>query len=239
MEENERLREEDKATRKARTDPLEQLIDEEEQRSAAREAARLSRIKAMEDLFYKTARAKVAKEDALKQDRQAREEVNEEDTDNEGIDPGGIYSGQHKKDEDCSYSVHNSEASDGEGKEELGKGASGCSPLLMGWSKPNNLFEEEPFNWLKKIDSKGTFDKKDLLAESTNQTFPCIACNDHKNILDPSTWVPAFLHKLSTTTGDVFNVNFDQTVQNLEWNGDEGLKNLWGLYYKCPDAQFK
>jgi hypothetical protein len=134
--------------------------------------------------------------------------------------------------------VHDYEASDGKGKEELGKGASGCSPLLMGRSEPNDAFEEEPFNLLKEIDSRGTYDKKDLLVESTNQTFPCIACNDHKNILDPSTWVPAFLRKSSTTTWDVFDVNFDQTVHNLEWNGDEGLENLWGLYYKCPDAQF-
>ncbi len=66
MEENERLREEDKAAQKARTAPLEQLVDEEEQRSAAREAARLSQIKAMGDLFYETTQAKVAKEDALK-----------------------------------------------------------------------------------------------------------------------------------------------------------------------------
>ncbi len=51
MEENECLREEDKAVPKARTAPLEQLLDEEEQRSTAREAARLSQIKAMGDLF--------------------------------------------------------------------------------------------------------------------------------------------------------------------------------------------
>jgi hypothetical protein len=51
-------------------------------------------------------------------------------------------------------------------------------------------------------------------------------------------WVPAFLRKSSTTTWDVFDVDFNQTVHDFEWNGDEGLKNLWGLYYKCPDAQF-
>jgi hypothetical protein len=108
----------------------------------------------------------------------------------------------------------------------------------MGQYELNDALEEEPFNWLKEIDSRGTYDKKDLLAESTNQTFPCIACNDHKNILNPATWVPAFLCKSSPTTWDVFDVNFERTVHNLEWNGDEGLENLWGLYYKCPNAQF-
>ncbi len=55
MEENECLREEDKAVQKARMAPLEQLVDKEEQRSTTREAARLSHIKAMGYLFYEAA----------------------------------------------------------------------------------------------------------------------------------------------------------------------------------------
>jgi hypothetical protein len=121
---------------------------------------------------------------------------------------------------------------DDKDKEEFSKGASGCSLLLMGWYEPDDAFEEEPFNWLKEVDSRGTYDEKDLLAESTNQTFPCIACNDHNNIFDPFTWVPAFLCKSSATTWDVFNVDFNQTVHDLEWEGDESLDSLWGLYYK-------
>jgi len=27
-------------------------------------------------------------------------------------------------------------------------------------------------------------------------------------------------------------------AHDMEWEGDKGLKNLWGLYYKLPDAQF-
>jgi len=33
-------------------------------------------------------------------------------------------------------------------------------------------------------------------------------------------------------------VDFDQMVHDLEWEGDGGLENLWGLYYKFPEAQF-
>jgi hypothetical protein len=36
----------------------------------------------------------------------------------------------------------------------------------------------------------------------------------------------------------VFNIDLNQTVHDLEWEGDKGLANLWGLYYKCPDTQF-
>jgi hypothetical protein len=176
------------------------------------------------------AQAKVAQEFAKKQSghHQVRGDDEEEDTDNEGIDPGSIYSRQSDEN-DGSFSYHESEATlDDEDEEEFGEGASGCSPSLMGRFKPDDTFEEEPFDWLKEVDSRGTYDKEDLLAESTNQTFPCIACNDHKNILNPSTWVPAFLCKSSATTWEVFNVDFNQTVHNLEWEGDEGLHNLWG-----------
>jgi hypothetical protein len=27
-------------------------------------------------------------------------------------------------------------------------------------------------------------------------------------------------------------------VHDLEWEGDDGHENLWGLYYKFPDVQF-
>ena len=33
-------------------------------------------------------------------------------------------------------------------------------------------------------------------------------------------------------------MDFDQTVHDIEWEGDDSLENLWGLYYKYPDAQF-
>jgi hypothetical protein len=93
---------------------------------------------------------------------------------------------------------------------------------------------------MKEVESRGTFDKQDLIADSINRIFPCVACKDTMNIQDRSTWIPAFLRRSSTTrTWDVFNVDFDHVVHDLEWEGGDGLENLWGLYYKFPDTQFK
>jgi hypothetical protein len=36
----------------------------------------------------------------------------------------------------------------------------------------------------------------------------------------------------------VFDEDFNKIGHELDWNGDEGLKNLWGRYYRCPDAEF-
>ena len=42
----------------------------------------------------------------------------------------------------------------------------------------------------------------------------------------------------SNTTWEVFDKDFSQIGCALDWNGDEGLKNFWGRYYRYPDAEF-
>ena len=171
--------------------------------------------------------------------RQATDDNKDDNTSYEsGLDPGGIYSRQSDED-DGSFSYHDSEASTADNyEEEFGEGASGCSPPAMGRYEPDEGLALESFSWMKEIESRGTFDITDLLAEPINRIFPCVACNDQNNIQDRFTWILAFLRKLSATTWDVLNVDFDHVVHDLEWEGDDGLENLWGLYYKFPDAQF-
>ena len=120
----------------------------------------------------------------------------------------------------------------------MGEGARGCSPLIMGRYEPDEGLALDSFNWMKEVESRGTFDKTDLIADPINRIFPCVACKDQTNIQDRSTWIPAFLRKASATTWDVLDVDFEHMVHDLEWEGDNGLENLWGLYYKFPDAQF-
>ena len=52
MDENERLQDEDNAAQKARSSPLDRLVDEVERESAATEAAQLNRIKFLEECYY-------------------------------------------------------------------------------------------------------------------------------------------------------------------------------------------
>ncbi len=144
LEELERSREIDKAAQRAKTAPLEQMVDNKERRSDAKEAARVTQIKELGDLFYTSARAIVDKEHALEQDVQQAQggEEEEEETDIEDVDPGCIYSREHE--EDDSYSFHESEASsDDNNGEEFGEGVSGHSPLSMGWYKPDAAFAND------------------------------------------------------------------------------------------------
>jgi hypothetical protein len=40
------------------------------------------------------------------------------------------------------------------------------------------------------------------------------------------------------TTWEVFDIDFGEVGSNLEWDGDDGLGKLWGLYYKCPNMEY-
>ncbi len=51
-------------------------------------------------------------------------------------------------------------------------------------------------------------------------------------------WIPVFLRKTNNTTWEVFDKDFSEIGPKLDWNGDEGLKNLWGRCYRCPNAEF-
>ena len=239
VEEMELSMEEYMTTQKVKMAPLERVVNKEEQESLAKEAARLIRIKGKEEHYAGIAQAKVAREltEQIGHRQATGDDEDNNTTDEDGLDPGGIYSRQSN--EDGSFSYHNSEASTAdEYEEEFGEGASGCSPLVMGHYEPDEELELDSFEWMKEVESRGTFDKAYLLAEPINRIFPCVACKDQKNILDHSTWVPAFLRKSSAMTWDVLNVDFNHMVHDLEWEGDDGLENLWGLYYIFPDAQF-
>jgi hypothetical protein len=234
MEDMKLSMEEYKIMQRVKMAPLERMVNKEEQESFAKEAARLVRIKGKEEHYAGIAHAKVARVRVLKEQighRQATGEDEDDGTsDKGGLDPGGIYNRQ-SDDDDGSFSYHDSEASTADDdEEEFGEGASGCSPLDMGRYEPDEALELDSFKWMKEVESRGTFDITDLLAEPINRIFPCVACNDQKNIRDRSTWIPAFLRKSSATTWDVLNVDFDHVVHNLEWEGDNGLENLWGLY---------
>ncbi len=80
-------------------------------------------------------------------------------------------------------------------------------------------------DWLHKIEINNTFNASLLLAAPITQVFPCVAC---KNIDNPTAWIPVFLQKTSNTTWEVFDEDFSKIGPELDLNGDEGLKNLWG-----------
>ncbi len=95
---------------------------------------------------------------------------------------------------------------------DLGHDAVGTLPMATSGSKEgascNFVQMDNTPNWLHEIGNNQTFGKAYLISALINQIFPCIACNNHKNIKDPSTWFPVFLLKLGIATWELFDVDF-------------------------------
>ncbi len=135
--------------------------------------------------------------------------------------------------ENKEFIYHSSDGSvekEGEDHGKLGQDADGSSPMATR-SKQDAKKQDDLPNWLNEINLIQLYDKPELLSALMNQIFPCIACSNHKNISNPKTRVPIFLRKSGTTSWELFYAEFDELSHVLEWDGNEGLGNLWGLYY--------
>jgi hypothetical protein len=93
--------------------------------------------------------------------------------------------------------------------------------------------------WLEHVAKlNGTeYDLTDLSDACLGALFLCIMCTDDSNIHDMSNWSPAFLRKVRKHVWEVFYEGLANVIEELEWDSDEGLKNLWGMYYMFPQSK--
>jgi hypothetical protein len=66
------------------------------------------------------------------------------------------------------------------------------------------------------------------------QSIPVAWCLDPKKVLDTQSFVSATLVKISKTTWELINKN-DDKMDQLFWDGNKGVNNLFGIYIKQPD----
>ncbi len=205
----------ERSTRKERMAPYDKLVDDVEKEDKEKEAARLTRTKILREKFVEASQNK-----------------------------NPIKMGDHdsicdaeSKEEDKEFSYHlldGSAKEEGEDYGKLGQDADGTSPMATR-SKRYKKEEDELPNWLNEINLIQSYDNPELLSAPISQIFPCVACNNHKKISDSQTWVPIILRNSGITIWELFDADFDDLGHVLEWDGDEGLGNLWGLYYQFPD----
>jgi hypothetical protein len=216
----------ERTARKANMAPYDKLVDEVEKEDAVKEAACLTQIEILREKF---AEASQNKDSCNKgNDNIAVIEL--------GDDDSICNAESDEEDKEFSYhSLNGSVKEEGEDHGELGQDADGSSPMATR-SKQDAKKQDKLPNWLNEINLIQPYDKPELLSTLINQIFPCGACSNHKKISNPKTWVPIFLQKSSTTSWELFDADFDKLGHVLEWDGNKGLGNLWGLYYWFPDA---
>ncbi len=158
----------------------------------------------------------------------------------------GIYGGDYDIDDDDNISYHSSDGSDKDDSDvnlSLGNGAKGTSPP----ANPRNTAEQSPLrrqiddlpDWLQEemIDNQA-YGASHLLSAPVTKCFSCIACNNRIDVTDPRGWSRAFLRKLGATAWEVFDNFFEEIGPDMDWDGNDGLRNTWDQYYRCPDPAY-
>jgi hypothetical protein len=199
----------ERSARKKRMALYNKLVDDVEKEDKEMEAACLTRVKILQEKFAEASQNK------------------------NPIKMGDLNSicDAESEEEDKEFSYHLSNVSakeEGEDYSKLGQDTDGASPMATR-SKRYKKEEDELPNWLNKINLIQLYDKQELLSAPISLIFPCVACNNHKKINNSQTWVPIFLWKSGITIWELYDADFDELGHVLEWDGDEGLGNLWGL----------
>ena len=91
--------------------------------------------------------------------------------------------------------------------------------------------------WMQLINERDPTQKPVTLPElkkaRIGSVFPIVRCINNKDITDPENWESCILKKVQKELWEVLNVHQNEKVEDdLDYDGDDGLKNTWGLYYK-------
>ncbi len=99
-----------------------------------------------------------------------------------------------------------------------------------------------PYNhWLDLINERNRpVELSEVSHARVNKVFPIVYCTNTKNIDDEDDWVPCILSKIQKDQYQVLDTNKDLKLEKdvLHWGGDDGLCNLWQMYYKYPSTAF-
>jgi hypothetical protein len=94
--------------------------------------------------------------------------------------------------------------------------------------------------WMELINNrKDPVTMEELIQAQLKTLFPIIRCIYNKDITNPESWQPRILNKVHKESYKVLNIDkTDKVEDDLDWGGDDGLKNNWTLYYKYPEQNF-
>ena len=71
-----------------------------------------------------------------------------------------------------------------------------------------------------------------LVQQKIRAKVPVANCMNIKDITNHRSFVPAILVKIGKNTWEVMDENDDHLIQQLDWDGDDGIKNMVSMYIK-------
>ena len=82
-------------------------------------------------------------------------------------------------------------------------------------------------DWLQEMIDNQAYGIPHLLSAPITKCFPCIACNSRIDVTDPHGWSRTFLRKSGVTAWEVFDNFFEDIGPDMDWDSNDGLRNMW------------
>jgi hypothetical protein len=95
--------------------------------------------------------------------------------------------------------------------------------------------------WLEIYDERASVvvELEDIQRARVRALFPIMYCINNKDITKDSNFVPCILHKVRKEQYELLNATEDHKLDDdIDWGGDDGLANCWGMYCKYPSPSF-
>jgi hypothetical protein len=83
-----------------------------------------------------------------------------------------------------------------------------------------------------------TVDSEYLQQTKLREKIPIAYCLNVKNIASLDSFIPAILVRVGKKLWEVMDENDDQLLEQLDWDGDEGITNMIGMYICHPSKSF-
>ena len=77
-----------------------------------------------------------------------------------------------------------------------------------------------------------------IFKNETERKVPIAYCMNVNNISKMQSFVPAILVRVGKKQWELMDENDDNMEEQLEWDGDNGIANMVGMYIKHADKAF-
>jgi hypothetical protein len=83
-----------------------------------------------------------------------------------------------------------------------------------------------------------TVNSEYLQQTKLREKIPIAYCLNVKNIASLDSFIPAILVRVGKKLWEVMDENDDELMEQLDWDGDEGIANMIGMYIRHPSKSF-
>ncbi|MGA1646391.1 MAG: hypothetical protein ACO4AV_15605, partial [bacterium] len=112
------------------------------------------------------------------------------------------------------------------------------TPKSLTPAKRKSSDEDDLTRWQVMVaDLKKEVNPESIKKMKLRDSLPIIYCTDDSDITKDENFIPAYIVKVGGDKWEVVDEE-EELLSQVEWGGDDGITNIFGMYMKGPDAKF-